>query len=485
MNGKPLDKRQAPRREQARREDDITALERTLPHNLEAERAVLGAILLSNPMYDRAARHVQAASFYRDAHRRIWSCMTTILERPGGMVDMTTLREGLTQKGDLDEVGGPSYLSALVDGVPHATNIEHYAQIVKEKATLRGIIYAANAMLTEAYCAEEASATILAQGDQALVDLQHGAGLGRMRSLTTRGKDILDLIEHRVNHKGQLTGVTTGFDNINGLTFGWQRGDLVVLAARPSIGKTTFVMNSAAAAAESLRDDGRQRHVALFSLEMKREQLEMRLLSSITNIDHARLNEGRIYEQEWALVSQGVGRISEMNLHIDDAASRTVGNIRSECRRLRSEHGLDLVVVDYIQLMPGSLERRGATRNEEITDISRKLKIMADDLSVPVVVLSQLKRVEEARRPHLSDLRESGALEQDADIVGFLHRKNHREGGPTEFIVEKQRNGPTGTEMLHLTRETCTFTVGQEPLPAPTPEEKKTRAQRYARRAHA
>lgn len=253
-----------------------------------------------------------------------------------------------------------------------------------------------------------------------------------------------------------------------------------------------MALNSAFAAAESQRHDGTKRRVAIFSMEMRRLQLEYRWLSALTNIDLSRVAGGYIREDEWPRVAEAMQRMVDADIHIDDTASRTVWDIRAECRRLKSEGGLDLVVIDYIQLMPGTLDRKGATRNEEVTHISRTLKVLADDLGVPFLVLSQLNRASETRsdpRPKLSDLRESGALEQDADIVMFLHRKNHRVSGTTQAIFEKQRNGPTGTVNLTLTRETCLFTDGGEDPPPPTPEEQaqeqKARAGRFVkRRAH-
>lgn len=467
------EKAEQERRQRERRAQNSDP-ERTLPHSLEAERAVLGAIILNNAAYERAGRYVNATRFYRDAHRRVYAALERLLDAPGGAVDLALLKEELVRTGDLDEVGGPSYLAALIDGVPRATNIDHYARIVKEKALLRDCVYLGNRIVTDAYCAEDPVDTIITQADQAIVALQHGAVSEPMRSFAQTVGELYDELEWRINHKGELTGITTGFIELNQKTFGWQAGDLIVVAARPSMGKTTFVMNSAFAGAETIRPDGSDRHVAVFSMEMRRKQWQMRTLSSLSGVDHTRLRSGYIRQEEgptdeWPGLRSALARMEHAHVHIDDTAARTVWDVRAECRRLRSEHGLDLIVIDYVQLMPGTLERRGATRNEEITHISRSLKVLAGELSVPIVLLSQLKRTNNAT-PQLEDLRESGALEQDADIVFFLHRKDHRLGGPTKGIIAKQRDGETGTIMLSLSRETCLFTDALD-LPAPTADE--------------
>lgn len=457
----------------SRRRDVDEDFERTLPHNLEAERSVLGAILLHNDAYLEATKHIRPADFFRDAHRRIYSSIERILEKPGTAIDLVTLREDLGRTGDLDEVGGPAYISALVDGVPRSTNVGHYARIVKDKSLLRAMIFAANKLLTNAYAGEEDPRAILSLADQAIVELQHGASIGRMAATSRSSAALLDALEWRHNHRGQLSGVPTGFETLDNLTLGWQAGDMIVLAARPSIGKTSFVLNSAVAAARA------GVRTAIFSMEMRRQQLEFRMLSSLSGVQLTSILSGWIAETSWGRISQALGELAELPICIDDAASRTVWDIRGECRRLKADGGLGLVVIDYVQLMAGSLDRRGANRNEELTDISRKLKVLADEIAAPIIVLSQLNRAAEGRsdpRPKLSDLRESGALEQDADIVAFLHRKHHREGGTTNLILEKQRNGATGTLNLSLERETTTFTdagLAEEPAPLPPAEEKK------------
>lgn len=300
-----------------------------------------------------------------------------------------------------------------------------------------------------------------------------------MQSLRTSAPALYTDLEWRVAHKGELTGIDTGYPSINELTLGWQHGDLIVIGARPSIGKTTFVLNSAVHAATA------GKRVAVFSLEMRRIQLEYRIVAQLSQIPLSRILGGHIGDVDYPHISHALGLMAELPLEIDDRSGQNFWDVRGACRRLKAEGGLDAVIVDYVQLMPGSLERRGATRNEEITDISRRFKVLADELEVPIILLSQLTRENEKRtdpRPKLSDLRESGALEQDADIVAFLHRKNHREGGVTNFIIEKQRNGPTGTVNLTLVRDVTTFLDGgEEPVePKPEPEPTKKRERTYA-----
>lgn len=454
-------------------------MDRGLPAALEAERTLLGGLLLREVNMDVVAGIMSADDFYRGAHKLIYAAMVR-LHDVGTALDLVTVRADLKRQGELDEVGGPAYISALVDGVPHSANVAHYARIVKEKANLRNIIFLSNKLMARAYEGEEPSALILTDADRALVELQAGHGETGMQSLRAATDGLLADLEYRNTHRGELTGVDTGFKSINEVTGGWQAGDVVIVAARPSIGKTTLAINTMVAGARA------GAKAAIFSLEMKRKQLEYRILSSISNVPLARLLKGFVLPTEWALVANAVSEMGTLPIHIDDTASMSAWDIRRSCRRLKSDGGLDLVIIDYVQLMPGTIERRGVTRNEEITDISRRLKILAGDLGVCIILLSQLKRSEGV--PKLSDLRESGALEQDADIVGLLHRKNHREGGETHFIIEKQRNGPTGTISLSLDRDVTLFTDAGEALEEPQPaeqEKKKARQRTFARKAGA
>jgi replicative DNA helicase len=284
-------------------------------------------------------------------------------------------------------------------------------------------------------------------------------------------------LEWRVAHRGELLGLASGFPSIDQTMSGWQAGDLTVIGARPSIGKTTFLLNTALSVASRLAEAHNEAAVLLFSFEMTREQLEFRILSMLSGIALTQIINGAIMSQDWGKLSIAMGRMSELPIVIDDTSGQTRWQIRSTCRRVRAERGLALVGIDYVQLIPGSLDRRGATRTEELTDVSRGLKELAKELHVPVILLSQLSRPSRMfakdAEPALTDLRDCGALEQDADNVGFLHRKDHRAGGATAFLLKKQRSGPTGSMMLALDRDTVTFTDAPEATLAPAPEERK------------
>lgn len=433
--------------------------DRPLPHNLEAERSVLGAILIANSCFEQVTELLKPKHFFRDAHKRIYAAIDRLVNDRKVEIDFVTLKEELQRAGELDEVGGPAYLSALTDGLPHSSNVKHYAGIVREKALLRELVFAANKILAASYEAEQTPAEILKAADAALLDLQMQGDRRGLLELKQRAGALFDDLEKRVEHKGQLWGIDTGFKSINDQTMGWQPADLIVLGARPSVGKTAFALNTGLAAARA------GKHVAIFSLEMRRRQLEYRMLSTLSDVPSMKMLTGYLADAEYARISDALGVFDSLPIYINDRAGQTAGDIRMACRRLKNEARLDLVIVDYVQLMPGTLERRGATRNEEITDISRRLKALGDEVRAPIILLSQLNRSGEGRRPQLSDLRESGSLEQDADLVCFLHRKNHKEGGTTNFIIEKARNGPTGTVNLSFDRDITTFTDGGEETP--------------------
>jgi replicative DNA helicase len=437
----------------------VAAAERTLPHNLEAERSVLGAILVHNDAFNLAAQVIDSRDFYRDAHRRIFDRMVALNER-GQAIDFVTLKEELARGGDLDEVGGPAYVASLADGVPRATNVEYYSRIVKEKSTLRNLIYAANKILTNAYEADQEPDLILDEAESAIfavADDRLKAGFVPMRELV---KESFPKIELLFEQKRLITGVPTGFADLDEMTRGLQGGDLVIIAARPSMGKTSLVLNIAQHVA--LQGD---HSVGFFSLEMSKESLFLRLLTSEAQIDSHRLMSGAIGQKDYGRISHALETLSAMKLYIDDTANIGVLEMRAKARRLQAEHGLSLVVVDYIQLM--TARGRYENRTLELASISRALKGLAKELNVPVAVLSQLSRAPESRsdhRPQLSDLRESGALEQDADVVVLIYREdaynrdpNHPDAGIAELIVAKQRNGPTGVVKLAFLREQTRF----------------------------
>ena len=437
----------------------VLAAERTLPHNLEAERSVLGAILVHNDAFNLAAQVIDSSDFYRDAHRRIFERMVQLNER-NQAIDFVTLKEELSRAGEIDEVGGPSYVAALADGVPRATNVEYYARIVKEKSTLRSLIFAANKILTNAYEADQESDLILDEAESsifAVADDRLKAGFVPMRDLV---KDSFPKIEQLFEQKRLVTGVPTGFVDLDEMTRGLQPGDLIIVAARPSMGKTSLVLNIAQYVAIQP-----EHTVGFFSLEMSKESLFLRLLTSEAQIDSHRLMSGAIGQKDYGRISHALESLSAMRLFIDDTASIGVMEMRAKARRLQKEHRLSLLVVDYIQLMSG--RGRFENRTLELASISRSLKGLAKELGVPIVVLSQLSRAPESRsdhRPQLSDLRESGALEQDADVVVLIYREdaynrdpNNPDAGTAELILAKQRNGPTGTVRLAFLREQTRF----------------------------
>ena len=435
------------------------AAERTLPHNLEAERSVLGAILVHNDAFNLAVQVIEPGDFYRDAHRRIFERMIALNER-NQAIDFVTLKEELGRAGELDEVGGPAYVASLADGVPRATNVEYYSRIVKEKATLRNLIYAANKILTNAYEADQEADLILDDAEGAIfavADNRLKAGFVPMRDLV---KESFPKIEQLFEQKRLITGVPTGFVDLDEMTRGLQGGDLIIVAARPSMGKTSLVLNISQYVATQP-----DHTVGFFSLEMSKESLFIRLLTSEAQIDSHRLMSGAIGQKDYGRISHALESLNAMRLFIDDSANIGVLEMRAKARRLKAEHGLSLLVVDYIQLMSG--RGRFENRTLELASISRSLKGLAKELSVPIIVLSQLSRAPESRsdhRPQLSDLRESGALEQDADVVGLIYRDdvynkdpNNPDAGTAELIIAKQRNGPTGTVRLAFLREQTRF----------------------------
>ena len=437
----------------------VATAERMLPHNLEAERSVLGAILVHNDAFNLAVQVIDSTDFYRDAHRRVFEKMIALNERAQA-IDFVTLKEELSRGGELDEVGGPAYIASLADGVPRATNVEYYARIVKEKSTLRALITAAGKILTNAYEADQESDLILDEAESAIfavADDRLKAGFVSMRDLV---HSTYPKIELAFEQKRLITGVPTGFVDLDEMTRGLQPGDLVIVAARPSMGKTSLVLNMAQYVAAQP-----EYTVGFFSLEMSKESLFIRLLTSEAQIDSHRLMSGAVGHKDYGRISHALESLSGMKLYIDDTANIGVLEMRAKSRRLQAEHGLSLIVVDYIQLM--SARGRFENRTLELANISRSLKGLAKELSVPIVVLSQLSRAPEARsdhRPQLSDLRESGALEQDADLVILIYRDdaynrdpNNPDAGTAELIVGKQRNGPTGVVRLAFLREQTRF----------------------------
>ena len=435
----------------------VPAAERTLPHNLEAERSVLGAILIHNAAFNVAAERIDSGDFFRDAHRRVFDTMVDLNER-GQAIDLVTLKDELARSGDLDDVGGAAYIAALADGVPRSTNVEHYARIVKERATLRHLIQSANRILGMAYKAEEDADTLLDQAEQEIFSIAEGRIHTGFVPLSDLVQGSFTAIEQLQQHKGLVTGVPSGFVDIDNLTSGFQPAELIIIAGRPSMGKTSFVLNVAQHV--GIKTD---RSVGFFSLEMSKEQLFMRMLTAEAEVDSHRFRGGFLSEPDYGRLSTALVRLANAKVFIDDSAGLRVLEMRAKARRLKAEHGLDLLVIDYLQLMQG--RGRFENRNQELASISRALKALAKELNVPVLALSQLSRAPESRsdrRPQLADLRESGALEQDADVVVFIFREEQYDPTPenenlAELIIGKQRNGPTGTVRLAFLKQHTRF----------------------------
>jgi replicative DNA helicase len=438
--------------------DTTNAADRTLPHNLEAERSVLGAILIQNDSYNVAVELLRPEDFYRDAHRRIFERIISLAERRMA-VDFVTLKDELGRAGELDTVGGPAYVASLVDGVPKATNVEYYAKIVKEKSVLRSLISAANTILLDAYQADQEAAEILDRAENSIFQIAEGGIRRGFVSLEELAQESVEAIQKAHEEKKLITGVPTGFSDLDSLTSGFQRGDLVIIAARPSMGKTSLALNIA-------QHVGTQTGltVGVFSLEMSREQLFLRMLSSEAQIDGHHLRTGYLRTDDWGRLTEALGVLGQAKVFIDDSPGIGVLEMRAKSRRLAAEQrGLHLLIVDYIQLMQG--RGRFDNRTQELGSISRALKALAKELNVPVLVLSQLSRGPESRsdhRPQLSDLRESGALEQDADVVILIYREDKynpdaENEGIAEIIVAKQRNGPTDTIKLAFIKERTRF----------------------------
>jgi len=431
--------------------------ERSLPHNLEAEKAVLGAVLIDNEQFNRAAELIDSPDFYRHAHQQIFDKMVSLSDRDE-VIDLVTLKEELNRAGNLNEVGGPAYIAALVDGVPKSTNVEYYAKIVKEKATLRSLIGSANKILTTAYQAEVEPEVQLDQAESEIFQIADGRlteGFQSLKDLVPGGIETLEKLE---NQQGGFTGVPSGFTDLDRYTSGFQPSDLVIIAARPAMGKTSLALNIAQHVGIKT-----EKTVGVFSLEMSKQALFLRMLTSEARIDAHKFRGGFLGSEEYKKMSEALNTLGEAKVFIDDSTSVSVLEMRAKARRLKSEHGLHLLIIDYLQLMQG--RGRFENRNLELASISRSLKGLAKELDVPVIALSQLSRAPESRsehRPQLSDLRESGALEQDADVVLFIYREDQYDRKPenentAEVIIGKQRNGPTGTVRLAFLKEITRF----------------------------
>jgi replicative DNA helicase len=434
-------------------------LRRVPPQSLEAEQSVLGGILLENTALDRVVGLLGPEDFYREAHRRIFRAMLELAER-NEPVDLVTLAEALRVRGELAEVGGGAYLAELAERVPTAANVVTYARIVRDRSILRGLIAAATDIATRGYDAPADVGALLDDAERrifAIADREVRPAFVRIENVLT---DTIKLIERLYEQKQAVTGVPTGFTDLDRLTAGLQPSDLIIIAGRPSMGKTAFALNIAAHAAMHAGCG-----VAIFSLEMSKEQLAMRLLCAEAQVDLARVRTGHLTDREFPRLAMAAGRLAEAPIYIDDTPALSVLELRAKARRLKREPRarLGLIVVDYLQLMR-SAEGKDS-REQEISEISRSLKALAKELDVPVIALSQLNRQVENRnppKPRLADLRESGAIEQDADVIAFIYRdevynEDSDKKNIAEIIVAKQRNGPTDSVELTFRREFTAF----------------------------
>lgn len=417
--------------------------QRLPPQNLEAETSVLGAVLLENEALNRVLEILKEDDFYRNAHRRIFSAILHLYEH-SEPVDLITLSEVLKTRGELDDVGGVEYLNSLVNGVPTAANISYYAKIIKEKALLRKLINRTTEIVSQSYSISGDVDEFIDQAERTIFEISEDRVRPSFYPIKDLIKSSFKTIERLYEKRQLITGVPTGFQRLDELTSGLQPSDLIIIAGRPSMGKTALALNIAQNASVQAAIPA-----AIFSLEMSKEQLALRMLCSEAKVDAHRLRGGFLSESDWPKLTRAAGSLSEAPLFIDDTPGLSALEMRAKTRRLKIEHNLGLVIVDYLQLMRG--RARADSREQEISDISRSLKALAKELSIPVIALSQLnRRVEERgdKRPQLSDLRESGAIEQDADVILFLYReevynKSEENRGKAEIIIGKQRNGPT------------------------------------------
>lgn len=428
--------------------------DRLPPQNIEAEQAVLGAIFLEPSSLTLVSEVLIPEDFYRAAHQKIFNCMLTLSDH-GKAVDLVTVTEELSAAKLIEDIGGVSYLSELAGSVPTAANIEYYARIVEEKSLLRRLIRTATSIAQDGYTREDEVENVLGEAEKSILEVAQRKNAGAFHNI----KDVLvrtyDNIEIMHNRKGDITGIATGFTELDKMTAGFQRNDLIIVGARPSVGKTAFALNIAQNVATKTEEN-----VAIFSLEMGAEQLVMRMLCAEGNIDAQRLRTGSLTDDDWGKLTMAMGSLSNAGIFIDDTPGVRITDIRSKCRRLKQEHGLGMILIDYLQLIVGS-GRAGENRQQEVSEISRSLKALARELQIPVIALSQLSRGVEQRqdkRPMMSDIRESGSIEQDADIVAFLYRddyydKESEDKNIIEIIIAKQRNGPVGTVQLAFVKE--------------------------------
>jgi replicative DNA helicase len=438
------------------------------PHSLEAEAAVLGGILLDNTALDRVAEQVSAEDFYREAHRKIFRAASELSQR-SEPIDLLTLTEALKTRGELAEIGGAAYVSELADRALSAANIQYHARIIREKAILRGLIATASEIVSRGYEAREEVARFVDEAEQAIYQIAEKKTRGAFTRVGDMITETFRHIEQLYERKEMVTGVATGFTDLDRMTAGLQPSDLIIVAGRPSMGKTSFCLNIAEHVAI---ENGTG--VAVFSLEMSKEQLVLRMLCSQARVDLSKVRTGFLAQKDFPRLAEAAGRIHDAPIYVDDTPALSALELRAKARRLKRDKDakLGLIIVDYLQLMRGS-GARDDSREQEISQISGSLKALAKELRLPVIALSQLNRQVEGRnppKPRMADLRESGAIEQDADVIAFIYRDElynpqSRDQGVAEIIIAKQRNGPVGDVRLAFRSEYTRFENFEEALP--------------------
>ncbi|HJA41444.1 MAG TPA: replicative DNA helicase [Firmicutes bacterium] len=428
-------------------------IDRVPPHNLEAEQAVLGALFIDEKAIIKISEILVPEDFYRSAHQKIYQAMLTLYNQ-NMPIDIVSVVETLTQKNQVEDIGGTTYIRELAMSVPTAANVLFYAEIVEEKSVLRNLIRTATEIVTEGYMREGNVEELLNEAEKNILSVSQNIKTGNFKGIQDVLVDVHSHIVAMYQKKDDITGIPSGFPDLDRMTAGFQKNDLIIVAARPSVGKTAFALNIAQSVATKTDET-----VAIFSLEMGAEQLVMRMLCAEGNLDAQRMRTGKLTPEDWGKLSLALGSLSNSKVFIDDTPGIRVNDIRTKCRRLAQEHGLGMVVIDYLQLIQGGKSKEN--RQQEVSEISRTLKEIARELQVPVIALSQLSRSVEARqdkRPMMSDIRESGSIEQDADIVAFLYRDDYYEKETEkkdiiEIIIAKQRNGPVGTVELAFRKE--------------------------------
>lgn len=436
--------------------------EKTMPHNLDAEKSVLGSMFLSKYALQKSLEALNKDLFYLDSHSKIFQAMQSLTEK-NTPLDVTTLTEELENRKELKQIGGVEYLTEIINFVPTAANVDEYIRIVEEKSILRRLIEEATQIITSGYNQQEDISEVLDNAEKKILNVvktKKGTEFRSIQEVLLKTQNDLEKLSQR---KSEITGIPTGYYDLDKVTSGFHENELIIIAARPAMGKTAFALNLATNIALNT-----EKAVALFNMEMSGEQLAMRMLSSVGQIDGYKLKSGKLEHNDWKKFNEAMSRLAESKLFIDDTAGMTISEIKAKCRRLyNSENGLGIVIIDYLQLISGSARYAG-NRQQEVSEISRSLKTLAMELNVPVIALAQLSRTVEGRedkRPLLSDLRESGSIEQDADIVAFLYRDDYytkeisidENTSKSEFIIAKHRNGPTTTVDLVFKRNTSTF----------------------------